>query len=121
MQFERRGYYRVDKVVKEGDNIEYNLIFVPDGKAVGLASIAKKSDTQGDIAKQTLADKVAEKKVKETKGKDKKKKGEPKPEQADAKIEEAPKAEEVPKAEEATKEEAPKAEEAPKVDTKVKQ
>ena len=109
MQFERRGYYRVDKVAKEGENIEYNLIFVPDGKAVGLASIAKKTDTQGDIAKQTLADKVAEKKTKEAKGKDKKKKGESKTDQPDVK-------EEAPKAEEATK-----VEEAPKADAEAKQ
>ena len=44
MQFERRGYYRIDKITKEGDNFSYNLIFVPDGKAVGLASMAKQTD-----------------------------------------------------------------------------
>ena len=100
MQFERRGYYRVDKVTKNGDNLEYDMIFVPDGKAVGLASIAKQTDKQGDIAKQTLADKVAEKKNKEAKGKKKKgeakaeggepeaKKEETKPEEKEAKVEE---------------------------------
>jgi len=40
------------------------MIFVPDGKAVGLASIAKQTDKKGDIAKETLADKVEAKKQK---------------------------------------------------------
>ena len=110
LQFERRGYYRVDKVTKKGDNFEYDMIFVPDGKAVGLASIAKQTDKQGDIAKQTLADKVAEKKNKEAKGK--KKKGESKAEGENAQEGEK-KEEEKPKVEE-KKEEVPKAEDAAK-------
>lgn len=81
MQFERRGYYRVDKVVKKGEDLEYDMIFIPDGKAVGLASIAKQTDKKGDIQKQTLADKVAEKKDKEAKGKKKKEKKGEKPEE----------------------------------------
>ena len=111
LQFERRGYYRVDKVNKKGEDFEYDMIFIPDGKAVGLASIAKQTDKQGDIAKQSLADKVAEKKNKEAKGKNKKK-GEAKVE-GEAAPQEGEKKEDKPIAEE-KKEEAPKTEDPPK-------
>jgi hypothetical protein len=91
------------------------MIFVPDGKTVGLASIAKQTDKQGDIAKQTLADKVEEKKHK---GEKKKKKEEPKTENVPAAGSEKP-AEETKEepAEEAKVEEAskPAATEDPKV------
>lgn len=42
LQFERRGFYRIDKIRKEGETIIYTLIFIPDGKTKGLASIATK-------------------------------------------------------------------------------
>jgi len=54
-----------------GDQFEYNLILVPDGKKVGLASIQKATDKLGDIVKKDLAEKVEEKKHK---GEKKKKK-----------------------------------------------
>eukprot|EP00178_Gracilaria_changii_P013083 TRINITY_DN3685_c0_g1_i3.p1 TRINITY_DN3685_c0_g1~~TRINITY_DN3685_c0_g1_i3.p1 ORF type:complete len:542 (-),score=71.69 TRINITY_DN3685_c0_g1_i3:16-1641(-) len=77
-QFERRGYYRIDKIAKNGEEFTYDMIFVPDGKAVGLSSIAKQTDKKGDIAKESLADKVEAKKNKDKK----KKKGESTTEQA---------------------------------------
>ena len=55
MQFERRAYYRIDKVTKEGEDFKYTLFLVPDGKKVGLASITSNIDKKGDIKKKDLA------------------------------------------------------------------
>lgn len=55
IQIERRAYYRIDKVNKKQDGFEYNLILVPDGKKVGLASIKTVTDKEGDIKKKDLA------------------------------------------------------------------
>jgi hypothetical protein len=86
IQIERRAYYRIDSVKKQGDEFEYNLILVPDGKKVGLASIKTVTDKKGDIQKQDLSEKVEEKK---TKGAPKKEKKEKKNEQkVEEKIEE---------------------------------
>jgi hypothetical protein len=73
LQIERRAYYRIDKVDKIGDDFEYNLILVPDGKKVGLASIKTVTDKEGDIKKKDLAEKVEDKKTKGNQKKDKKK------------------------------------------------
>ena len=80
MQIERRAYYRIDKVAKHGENFEYILILVPDGKKVGLASIQKVTDKKGDIVTKTLAEKVEEKKNKPKKEKKKEAKEEAKQE-----------------------------------------
>ena len=80
MQIERRAYYRIDKVAKHGENFEYILILVPDGKKVGLASIQKVTDKKGDIVTKTLAEKVEEKKNKPKKDKKKEAKEEAKEE-----------------------------------------
>ncbi len=69
IQIERRGYYRIDKVTKFGENLDYELILVPDGKKVGLASIQKATDKKGDIVTKTLAEKVEQKKNKPKKEK----------------------------------------------------
>ena len=82
------------------------MIFVPDGKAVGLASIAKQTDKKGEIAKQSLADKVEAKKHK---GEKKIKKGEATKQEGKEKVEEV-KDVPAPVVEGETKEEAPKAE-----------
>lgn len=51
--------------------MDYELILVPDGKKVGLASIQKATDKKGDIVAKTLAEKVEEKKNKPKKEKKK--------------------------------------------------
>ncbi|KIJ35702.1 hypothetical protein M422DRAFT_180403, partial [Sphaerobolus stellatus SS14] len=38
IQFERKGYYRVDAVRGEGENLHLDFVHIPDGKAAGLAS-----------------------------------------------------------------------------------
>lgn len=38
MQFERKGYYRVDAVHGTGDDMRLEFVRIPDGKAAGLAS-----------------------------------------------------------------------------------
>jgi hypothetical protein len=58
-------------VTKGGEHFEYDLILVPDGKKVGLASIQKATDKKGDIVAKTLAEKVEEKKNKPKKEKKK--------------------------------------------------
>lgn len=73
MQFERRCYARIDKVTLENGDVKVDLFFVPDGKKVGLASVKTEIDKKGDIKRKDLAEKVEEKKNKESK-KDKKKK-----------------------------------------------
>ena len=47
LQIERRAYYRIDQVTKKEDTFEYNLILVPDGKKVGIASIKTVTDKEG--------------------------------------------------------------------------
>lgn len=47
LQIERRAYYRIDQVLKREDGFEYNLILVPDGKKVGIASIKTVTDKEG--------------------------------------------------------------------------
>lgn len=77
MQFERRCYARIDKIVLEGDDLKVDVFFVPDGKKVGLASVKTEIDKKGDIKKKDLSEKVEEKKNKESKKeKEKKKKAE---------------------------------------------
>ena len=95
-------------MTKEGDQLVYDLFFIPDGKKVGLASIQRVTDKKGDIEKRDLAQKVEEKK---TKGDKKKKKEDEKKEETK---------EEVPKAEEAVKEEEKKHEEEHKVKVEAK-
>ena len=58
-----------------GDNFEYTLILVPDGKKVGIASIQKATDKEGDIVKKDLAEKVEDKKNKGAKKEKKPKEG----------------------------------------------
>ena len=60
---------------KVGDNFEYTLILVPDGKKVGIASIQKATDKEGDIVKKDLAEKVEDKKNKGAKKEKKPKEG----------------------------------------------
>jgi len=38
VQFERKGYYRVDKVTGNGEGLHVDFVRIPDGKAAGLAS-----------------------------------------------------------------------------------
>lgn len=89
IQFERKGYYIIDKVVKEGDDFKYTFIYTPDGKKVGLASQGNMITENSDIKKETLEDK------KQNKGKKK--------EDGEKKIEEAPDNQEGDKAEEGKK------------------
>ena len=44
LQFERRGYFRIDDIRNnpETNRKTYVLVFIPDGKTQGLASIATK-------------------------------------------------------------------------------
>ena len=42
LQFERRGFFRVDNIREEAQQLIYVMIFIPDGKTKGLASIATK-------------------------------------------------------------------------------
>ena len=46
LQFERRGYFIIDKIeTSKDDNRKYTLIYIPDGKTKGL-SIATKIDQE---------------------------------------------------------------------------
>ena len=83
LQFERRGYYKIDKIIKENDDFSYELILTPDGKKRGIASIANQTDKKGDVKKKDLNEKIDEKKNKAQPKKDKKKK-EDKKEEGDA-------------------------------------
>lgn len=76
IQFERRCYARIDKVTLEGGDLKVNIFLVPDGKKVGLATIKTEIDKKGDIKKKDLADKVEDKKNKESKKEKEKKKKE---------------------------------------------
>jgi hypothetical protein len=80
LQIERRAYYRIDKIAEKEGDLEINLILVPDGKKVGLASIKTATDKEGDIQKKDLAQKVEEKKSKGVSKKEKKKEKEVKQE-----------------------------------------
>lgn len=57
LQFERKGYYKIDTVTKEGDDFKYTFIYTPDGKAVGLNSQGGLITANSDIKKETLEDK----------------------------------------------------------------
>jgi hypothetical protein len=92
-------------VTKHGENYEYNLILVPDGKKVGLASIQKATDKKGDIVTKTLAEKVEEKKNKPKKEKKKEVKEEAK-EEAKQEVKEEAKQEVKEEAKQEVKEEA---------------
>ncbi len=69
LQFQRKGYYKIDKVLKEGDDFKYTIIYTPDGKKVGLASQGNLTSEQSDIKKESLEDKKINKgKKKEQEG-----------------------------------------------------
>lgn len=57
LQFERKGYYKIDTVSKQGDDFKYTFIYTPDGKAVGLNSQGGLITANSDIKKETLEDK----------------------------------------------------------------
>lgn len=61
LQFERKGYYKIDTVTKEGDDFLYSLIYTPDGKAVGLASQGGLITQGSDIKRETLEEKKTNK------------------------------------------------------------
>lgn len=63
LQFERRGYYKVDIIrTQENGDYFYELIYIPDGKKKGLASIDRQTDIKGDIKRLDLDEKVENKK-----------------------------------------------------------
>lgn len=69
LQFQRKGYYKIDRVIKEGDDFKYTIIYTPDGKKVGLASQGNLTSEQSDIKKESLEDKKINKgKKKEQEG-----------------------------------------------------
>lgn len=69
LQFQRKGYYKIDRVVKEGEDFRYTIIYTPDGKKVGLASQGNLTSEQSDIKKESLEDKKINKgKKKEQEG-----------------------------------------------------
>lgn len=125
LQFERKGYYKIDKVTKVGDDFKYEFIYTPDGKAVGLAVNGNLTSLNSEIKRETLEQKKANKgKKKEEEGpetdkpeqtekpekkKEKKEKKPQKPTEAQ-KTEEKP--QEAPKEEEKQKIEAAKEPEA---------
>lgn len=96
LQFERKGYYKIDKVIKEGDDFKYTIIYTPDGKKVGLASQGNLASEQSEIKKQTLEDKKVNK-------------GKKKEQEGDKKVEEGLNAEKADKKKE-KKEKKPKQE-----------
>lgn len=57
LQFQRKGYYKIDTVTKEGDDFKYTFIYTPDGKAVGLNSQGGLITANSDIKRETLEDK----------------------------------------------------------------
>ena len=73
VQFERRGYYRIDHIEKQADDFKYEFFFTPDGRQRGIRSIKAEIDKKGDIEKKDLAQKVEDKKAKGKSKKDKKK------------------------------------------------
>ncbi|MCL4116683.1 UNVERIFIED_CONTAM: hypothetical protein GTU68_045486 [Idotea baltica] len=58
LQFERKGYYKIDKVEKDGEDLKYEIIYTPDGKKVGLASqgnpISEKVILRGGFCRRRL-------------------------------------------------------------------
>lgn len=54
LQFERQGYYKIDKVEKEGEDFRYTIIYTPDGKKVGLGSKGNQIQEKSDIKRETL-------------------------------------------------------------------
>lgn len=69
LQFQRRGYYKVDRVTpKQNGNYHFEIIYVPDGKKKGLASISRQTDIKGDIVRLDLDKKIENKKNKDKKG-----------------------------------------------------
>ena len=89
LQFERKGYYKIDKVENVGDDLKYTFIYTPDGKKVGLASTGTMITAQSDVKKETLDEKKKNKNEKKEK-KDKKEKKEENPakEDGEKKVEE---------------------------------
>lgn len=51
----------------DNGDVKVDVFLVPDGKKVGLASLKTEIDKKGDIKKKDLAEKVEEKKNKESK------------------------------------------------------
>ena len=49
LQFERKGYYKIDKIIKEGEDFKYEIIYTPDGKKVGLASQGTVTSKESDV------------------------------------------------------------------------
>lgn len=90
LQFQRRGYYKIDKIHKGDKDSKYELILTPDGKKRGIASIAKQTEKKGDVKQKDLAEKIDEKKQKTQPKKEKKKNDQPKEENADKKEEQKP-------------------------------
>ena len=67
LQFERRGYYKIDSIKEDGGDFHYELFYVPDGKKKGLASISRQTDVKGDIKRLDLDEKIEQKKNKDQK------------------------------------------------------
>ena len=57
LQFERKGYYKIDKVEDDGEDLKYTFIYTPDGKKVGLASQGTLITASSDVKKETLDEK----------------------------------------------------------------
>jgi hypothetical protein len=74
LQFERRCYARIDKIVLEGDDLKVDVFFVPDGKKVGLASVKTEIDKKGDIKKRISQKKLKRKRTRNQRKKRKKRK-----------------------------------------------
>ena len=84
LQFERKGYYKIDKITKAGDDFKYEIIYTPDGKKVGLASQGTQASKQSEVKREDLEEKVDKKK---NKGKKEKKEKKDQKEQPEAKQE----------------------------------
>lgn len=52
----------------QNNDFHFELIYVPDGKKKGLASISRQTDIKGDIKRLDLDEKIENKKNKEKKG-----------------------------------------------------
>ena len=61
LQFERKGYYKIDSVVQAGNDLKYTLIYTPDGKAVGLNSQGGLITENSEIKRETLEQKKTNK------------------------------------------------------------
>lgn len=71
VQFERKGYYRIDHVAQHPDDPAYTFIYTPDGKKVGLASAGTLITAGSDIKKEDLEQKKKDKNDKKEKKKTK--------------------------------------------------